>query len=174
MEFGEDQGAVGPDSRQGFVQSCPFLFLPVTAWSTLIRSWGVQTPKQLAMRCQVLFVGGDLGVADDLRGQVQLSRLSNLGGTVSRAGYTRIQVSSVCDQISRSASAGGGCRGGGPAYGQGLGGVHPHKLKPPSVCGSCGASPGIHPSGIRRGNGSSHLRGFAMAAHTLGSAHENC
>jgi hypothetical protein len=44
MEFGDDQGAAGPDSRQGFVQSCPFLFLPVTAWSTLIRSWGRPDP----------------------------------------------------------------------------------------------------------------------------------
>ena len=63
------------------------LFLPVTLWSTLIRPLGdAQTRKCLAVRCQVLFVGGDLGVAGDLRGQVQLSRLSNLSGTVLRAG----------------------------------------------------------------------------------------
>jgi hypothetical protein len=30
MEFGDDHGAAGPDSRQSFVQSRPCPFLPVT------------------------------------------------------------------------------------------------------------------------------------------------
>ena len=62
--FGDDRGAAGLHSRQGFVQSRPFLFLPVTPWSPLISSLGdAQTRKRLARRCQVLFVGADPGAA---------------------------------------------------------------------------------------------------------------
>ena len=76
-----------------------------------------ETRKRLALRCQVLFVGGAPGVADDLRGQVQLSRLTNLSGTVLRPGYARFQGPSICIGFSRRASAGGWCGGGGPAFG---------------------------------------------------------
>ena len=52
IEFGDDQGAAGPDSRQGFVQSRPFPVPPVTPWSPLIRPSG--TPRLVsALRCVV-------------------------------------------------------------------------------------------------------------------------
>jgi hypothetical protein len=52
-----------------------------------------QTSKRLARRCQVLFVGADPDAANDLRGRVQLSRLSNPSGTVLRPGVCAIPIS---------------------------------------------------------------------------------
>lgn len=45
MDFTDDQGAAGPGSGQGFVQSRPFPLLPVTPWSPLIRSLGRRDPQ---------------------------------------------------------------------------------------------------------------------------------
>jgi hypothetical protein len=97
--FGDDQGAAGPDSRQGVVQSRPFLFRPVTPWSPS-GHWGRLAPYApcTALPSPVRWIPD---AADDLRGRGHLSRLSNLGGTVLRPGSMRIQDSSICIDFSQ-------------------------------------------------------------------------
>lgn len=93
--FGDGKSLAGTDSRQGFVPSRPFPFLPVTPWSPLIRPSGHPTHTRPVRRGRVLFVGADPDVANVLRGLVQLSRLSSLSGAVLRAVRPRIQVSNI-------------------------------------------------------------------------------
>ena len=68
VEFGDDEGVAGPDGGEGFAESGPFL---VSAGQSVVDVDPVfgdaEGGEAVALRGQVLFVGGDPGVADDVR-----------------------------------------------------------------------------------------------------------